>query len=128
MSHPNIVRLIRVLRIPNRLAMVMEYIKGGELFDYVQTMGRLPEPEVRIAMRQIFQAVKHIHCHGIVHRDLKLENILRDEDGRIYLSDFGFATEFGDRLLETSCGSPCYAAPELVLDKKVELIETLSLA
>lgn len=61
---------------------------------------------------------------GIVHRDLKLENLLRRDDGGVAITDFGFATSLsqgagGEHLLQTACGSPCYAAPELVLDKKV---------
>jgi serine/threonine protein kinase len=97
----------------------MDYIKGGELFDYVQARVHLPEDEVRCIMLQMLHAVAYLHQQGVVHRDLKLENILRDGDGRIFLSDFGFATEFSDNPLETACGSPCYAAPELVLDKQV---------
>lgn len=69
-----------------------------------------------------------MHGFGIVHRDLKLENLLRMEDGRVVITDFGFATQInGDSkdknlLLHTACGSPCYAAPELVLDKKVNIL------
>lgn len=114
---------MRVIRLPDRLAIVMEYARGGELFDHVQSLGRLPEAQSRIIMGQIFRAVDYMHRHHIVHRDLKLENLLRDEHGQICITDFGFASYFENEtsVLDTACGSPCYAAPELVLDKNVSV-------
>jgi protein-serine/threonine kinase len=70
-------------------------------------------------MFQIFLAVDFLHSQGIVHRDLKLENILVDDSGSIKVADFGFANFAGDDLMRTSCGSPCYAAPEIVFKGKV---------
>lgn len=72
LSHPNIIQLIRVLRLPDQLALVMEYARGGELFEYVQSKGYLQEGEVRIIMCQIIRAVDYLHKNNIVHRDLKL--------------------------------------------------------
>lgn len=72
LNHPNIIKLMRVIRLPDRLAMVMEYARGGELFDHVQSKGHLPECMVRIIMCQIFRAVEYMHSQHIVHRDLKL--------------------------------------------------------
>lgn len=96
----------------------MEYAPGGELFDHVQKRGHLKENEIKSIMLQVFHAVDYLHRQGIVHRDLKLENILIGTGGRIYLSDFGFSkVSMLGQLLRTACGSPCYAAPELVLDK-----------
>lgn len=110
------------------VAIVMEYAKNGELFDYVRKRQRIPESLAKKFMFQIFLAVDNMHANGIVHRDLKLENILLDEDDQIKIADFGFANYWNDRLnyeelvqslLKTSCGSPCYAAPEIVLNNKV---------
>lgn len=77
-------------------------------------------------------AVEYLHHMGIVHRDLKLENLLRKDDGSVAITDFGFATSLSPatetgQLLQTACGSPCYAAPELVLDKKVLVCLALTL-
>lgn len=127
LKHTNIVRLEHVFRCGNLLALVMEWASGGELFEFVQRRKRLKEDEAKIIMKQIISAVEHMHLGGVVHRDLKLENVLLAEDQRVVVSDFGFATTWTDQLsldddpsilpkmLTTSCGSPCYAAPELVM-------------
>jgi serine/threonine protein kinase len=107
--------------------MVMEYASGGELFEYVQKRKRLGEIRAKMLMFQILSAVDYLHLKGIVHRDLKLENVLMDGDGNVKLADFGFAN-FGvpflgtqsESILRTSCGSPCYAAPEIVTNSKVQ--------
>lgn len=111
------------------VAIAMEYAKNGELFEYVRRRQRIPENLAKKFMFQIFLAVDNMHANGIVHRDLKLENILLDEGDQIKIADFGFANYWNDRfnnneemvlsLLKTSCGSPCYAAPEIVLNNKV---------
>ena len=101
------------------VAIVMEFAKNGELFEYVQRRKRIEESEAKKIMFQIFLAVDYLHSNGIVHRDLKLENILMDAEGQIRLADFGFANYGNREDLKTSCGSPCYAAPEIVLKDKV---------
>lgn len=113
------------------VAIVMEYAKNGELFEHVKKNIRIPEQEAKKFMFQIFLAVDNMHANGVVHRDLKLENILLDEGNQIKIADFGFATYWNDKcnidgmmesLLKTSCGSPCYAAPEIVLNSKVKFM------
>ena len=110
----------------------MEYAENGELFDYVQKRQKIPESETKRIMFQIFLALDHMHFHRIIHRDLKLENILLDQDFGIKIADFGFANFLGSsdknncksdpmKILTTSCGSPCYAAPEIVLSNKVSI-------
>ena len=107
------------------VAIAMEYAQNGELFEYVRRRQKIPENLAKKFMFQIFLAVDNMHANGIVHRDLKLENILLDEGDQIKIADFGFANYWNDRfntneeLLKTSCGSPCYAAPEIVLNNKV---------
>ncbi|KAJ3227257.1 hypothetical protein HDU81_006843 [Chytriomyces hyalinus] len=115
-SHPFIISLIDVIETDSYIAIVMELAKGGELFEYILKSRALSENVTRIMFAQIICAVSFIHSIGIVHRDLKLENILLDENENVLVTDFGFAnkSESIDGLLRTSCGSPCYAAPELV--------------
>lgn len=104
----------------------MEYAENGEIFEYVQKRQRIPELETKRIMFRILLAVDYMHSNGIVHRDLKLENILLDGNNNIKIADFGFANYWGVedennkfKVLKTSCGSPCYAAPEIVLSNKV---------
>lgn len=116
LSHPGIVALFEVLETRNHFCMALEF--GGEnLCDFVrsQKRGRLDEITARSIGRQLTSAVKHIHEHGIVHRDIKLENIMVDgESKRVKIADFGLSNEFDEQnLLKTHCGSPEYAAPEL---------------
>lgn len=98
--------------------LVLEYIEGGELFDYLIKKGRLEEREAVNYFRQIVQGVHYCHKFNICHRDLKPENLLLDKDRNIKIADFGMAAlETNDRMLETSCGSPHYASPEIVAGK-----------
>ncbi|KAJ3264019.1 hypothetical protein HDU77_009538 [Chytriomyces hyalinus] len=115
-SHPFIISLIEVIETDSYIAIVMELAKGGELFEHILKSRALSEDVTRVMFAQIICAVGFIHSIGIVHRDLKLENILLDENENVLVTDFGFANkaESVDGLLRTSCGSPCYAAPELV--------------
>lgn len=95
--------------------LIMEYVPGGELFDYLVKRGRLPVSEALHYFQQIIHAVDYCHRFNICHRDLKPENLLLDKDKNIKVADFGMAAwEAGERMLETSCGSPHYASPEIV--------------
>ncbi len=94
--------------------MVCEYLPGGEMFTQIQK-GALPEPQVRFYIAELIVALEHIHLHGIVYRDVKLENILMDAEGHIKLVDFGLCKKLGSRgLSKTFCGTPEYMAPEVV--------------
>ncbi|KAH6657208.1 hypothetical protein BKA67DRAFT_512711 [Truncatella angustata] len=148
-SHPNIVRLHEMMETDRYIGIVLEYASGGELFDYILTHRYLKDNAARRLFAQLISGVGYLHKKGIVHRDLKLENLLLDRNRNIIITDFGFANTFdphdelteeeelglGDRdfvrkvgldrkknsgmrkgdLMQTSCGSPCYAAPELVV-------------
>ncbi|KAJ5627630.1 hypothetical protein N7490_009858 [Penicillium lividum] len=149
LAHPNIVRLHEMVETDRHIGIIMEYASGGELFDYILNHRYLKDNSARRLFAQLVSGVGYLHKKGIVHRDLKLENLLLDRNRNIIITDFGFANTFnpidqleeeieynltnkeyvkrqrldklgpdglrrGD-LMQTSCGSPCYAAPELVV-------------
>ncbi|KAI9038695.1 putative serine/threonine protein kinase (Kin4) [Aspergillus affinis] len=149
LAHPNIVRLHEMVETDRHIGIIMEYASGGELFDHILNNRYLKDNAARRLFAQLVSGVGYLHKKGIVHRDLKLENLLLDRNRNIIITDFGFANTFdpvdelgeeieynltnkdyvkrmrldktnnkglrrGD-LMQTSCGSPCYAAPELVV-------------
>ena len=114
-THPHIIRLYEVIDTPTDIFVVMEYVPNGELFDYIVTKGRLPPDEARKVIQQVISGVDYLHHHGIVHRDLKPENLLLDAENNIKIADFGLSNVMQDgEFLRTSCGSPNYAAPEVI--------------
>ena len=99
----------------------MEYASGGELFDYIVKCTRIEEKEACKFFQQIISGVEYIHSLNIVHRDLKPENLLLDHNNNIKIVDFGLSNTFTkDELLKTACGSPCYAAPEMIAGLKYD--------
>ncbi|XP_072724556.1 5'-AMP-activated protein kinase catalytic subunit alpha-2 isoform X3 [Ciconia boyciana] len=113
--HPHIIKLYQVISTPTDFFMVMEYVSGGELFDYICKHGRVEEAEARRLFQQILSAVDYCHRHMVVHRDLKPENVLLDAHMNAKIADFGLSNMMSDgEFLRTSCGSPNYAAPEVI--------------
>ncbi|MCJ8749250.1 hypothetical protein PDJAM_G00174320 [Pangasius djambal] len=120
LSHQHVCRLYHVIETPSKIYMVLEYCPGGELFDYIVAKDRLSEEETRVFFRQIVSALAYVHSQGYAHRDLKPENLLIDEDHNLKLIDFGLCAKPKGGLsyeLMTCCGSPAYAAPELIQGK-----------
>ncbi|CAG8796723.1 7223_t:CDS:2, partial [Dentiscutata erythropus] len=118
--HPNIVKLFDVFETDRYIGIIMEYASGGELFDHILAHRYLKERDACKLFAQLISGVNYLHQKNIVHRDLKLENLLLDRNRNIIITDFGFANQFNgvhDDLMATSCGSPCYAAPELVISE-----------
>ncbi|RKO96091.1 Pkinase-domain-containing protein [Caulochytrium protostelioides] len=117
LRHPHIIQLYEVITTPTDIILVMEYA-GGELFNYIVERGRMAESDARLFFQQIICAVHYCHAHNIVHRDLKPENVLLDEYDHVKLADFGLSNQLHDGdFLATSCGSPNYAAPEVISGK-----------
>ncbi|ELW71107.1 MAP/microtubule affinity-regulating kinase 4 [Tupaia chinensis] len=127
LNHPNIVKLFEVIETEKTLYLVMEYASAGEVFDYLVSHGRMKEKEARAKFRQVRDGAgsrglyRYCHKKTMVHRDLKAENLLLDAEANIKIADFGFSNEFtlGSKL-DTFCGSPPYAAPELFQGKKYD--------
>ncbi|XP_071361339.1 maternal embryonic leucine zipper kinase [Trachinotus anak] len=120
LSHQHVCRLYQVIETSTQIFMVLEYCPGGELFDYIIAKDRLSEEETRVFFRQIVSALAYVHSQGYAHRDLKPENLLIDEDHNLKLIDFGLCAKPKGGLgyeLMTCCGSPAYAAPELIQGK-----------
>ncbi|CAD8078409.1 unnamed protein product [Paramecium sonneborni] len=114
-NHPNIVKMKEILEDENCIYLITEYVSGGELFNYIVQKKRLTDRESRHIFRQIINSISYLHTLGIIHRDLKPENILMRDDNDICLIDFGLSMEVTTgQLLVTPCGSPCYAAPEML--------------
>lgn len=113
--HPHIIKLYQVINTPSDIFMVMEFVSGGELFDHIVKNGKLNENQARKFFQQIISGVAYCHRHMIVHRDLKPENLLLDDNMNVKIADFGLSNMMKDgEFLRTSCGSPNYAAPEVV--------------
>jgi serine/threonine-protein kinase HSL1 (negative regulator of Swe1 kinase) len=116
-DHPNIMRLYDVWETSTELYLILEYVEGGELFDYICENGRLSTSEALGYFQQIIAAVDYCHHFNIAHRDLKPENLLLDGNKNIKVADFGMAAwqkSNSNGMLKTACGSPHYAAPEVV--------------
>lgn len=117
LRHPHIIKLFDVIKSKDEIIMVLEYA-GNELFDYIVEKGRIDENEARRFFQQIISAVGYCHKHKIVHRDLKPENLLLLGDSFVKIADFGLSNIMTDgNFLKTSCGSPNYAAPEVISGK-----------
>ena len=119
LRHPSIAHLYEILEDKDTLYLVSEFIPNGELFDYIVGQRRIKEFEACKFFQQLIDGVEYIHRLNVVHRDLKPENLLLDENKNIKIVDFGLSNLYGDgQLLKTACGSPCYAAPEMIAGRR----------
>lgn len=118
-DHPYICGMRDVVRTNYHWYMLFEYVNGGQMLDYIISHGRLKEKQARKFGRQIASALDYCHRNSIVHRDLKIENILISKTGDIKIIDFGLSNLFSPRNhLKTFCGSLYFAAPELLQAKQ----------
>eukprot|EP01066_Platyproteum_vivax_P017531 Platyproteum_vivax@DN7388_c0_g1_i3.p1 len=116
--NPHIIQLYEIIETPRQLYLIMEYAAGGELFDHIVASARVEESQACRFFHQIIAGVEKIHEMNVVHRDLKPENLLLDEQQNIKIVDFGLSNTYAEsQLLKTACGSPCYAAPEMIAGK-----------
>ena len=119
MDHPNIIKTYKITESPKNYYIIMEYCNGGELFNYIVDKEKLEENEASMFFYQLINALDYIHSLGIAHRDLKPENLLLLDNKFIKIIDFGLSNFFsGEKQLETPCGSPSYAPPEIIKGEK----------
>nr|XP_031837288.1 testis-specific serine/threonine-protein kinase 4-like [Nomia melanderi] len=120
LKHPNLIRFLQAIETTHRVYIIMEYAKNGSLLDTIKRDTYIDELRSRRWFRQLLEAIDYCHGRGIVHRDVKCENLLMDSNFNIKLSDFGFArgqmiSKNGiTPLSETFCGSYAYASPEIL--------------
>jgi len=120
LKHPNVINIKEAYNGPKRLYIVMEFMGGGELLGLIQKRKVFPEKEACKIFHQIVSALSYLHSIGIVHRDIKPDNLLlttQGEDAVVKIADFGFAKRIGDGFLHTPCGSPVYTAPEIIREE-----------
>jgi len=121
LSHPNIIKLKDIYETASDVLLVLEYVNGGELFDWIVERGRYSERDASSVVIQILEALTYLHDGDIIHRDLKPENLLfsdTTQDAVLKVADFGLARLDGDTTLKTICGTPGYVAPEMLLGNK----------
>lgn len=121
LNHPNLMSLIDVFEIHTHLFLVMEFVDGVELFEYLVRRGALPSAEALNFFQQIICGLEYCHKRLICHRDLKPENILLDRHLNVKIADFGMTSlSPPGAFLETSCGSPHYCDPMVVSGAKYD--------
>ena len=113
--HPSVTKILETFESEKYMLIIMEYISGGNLQNFVKKRRKLCEKTAKILFRQIIQGIKYIHSRGIVHRDIKLENILLDLNNIIKICDFGVGKLIKpNTILKDQCGTPVYMAPEII--------------
>ena len=119
-NHPNITKILEVFHDEEYMLIIMEYINGGNLFSFVKKRRKLSEKTAKFLFRQIILGIKHIHSQNVVHRDIKLENIIIDFNNTVKICDFGIGKvlDSSNELLFDKCGTPMYMAPEIILCNK----------
>ena len=122
MNHPNVTKILEMFEDDGYILIAMEYINGGNLFSFVKKRRKLSEKTAKFLFRQIILGIKHIHSKKIVHRDIKLENILIDLNNNIKICDFGIGRILKNekQMLYDKCGTPMYMAPEILLSSKTK--------
>ena len=117
-NHENIMCVRETLETDKHIIFVLELCPGGDLLNYVRKRRKLSENTAKVIFKQILDALKYLHNKNVLHRDIKLDNILLDSKGRVKLGDFGVSKIVKDgEIIYDQCGTPAYIAPEILLDQ-----------
>lgn len=117
-GHPNIIKLLEVFENKQYVYFVMEYAANGDLLRHVKRTRKIEEEEAKSVFFQVASGLRYIHHNGIIHRDIKLDNVLIDEHNHYKICDFGVGRAMRPHeLINEQCGTPAYLAPEIVLEK-----------
>ena len=122
LNHPNITKILELFEEKEYILIIMEYINGGNLFSFLKKHRKVSEKTAKLLYKQIILGIKYMHEKNIVHRDIKLENILIDLNNNIKICDFGIGRVLSspEQPLFDQCGTPMYIAPEILLCSKDE--------
>ena len=115
LSHPNIIKLLEICSTRRLHCLVLQYVPGARtIADILAQNGPIPEESAVDINRQLVAGLRYIHSRGILHRDLKMDNILVDHSGHCFIIDFGLSNFWHPgKVMTTFCGTCEYAAPEL---------------
>ncbi|XP_026816025.1 testis-specific serine/threonine-protein kinase 3-like [Rhopalosiphum maidis] len=120
LKHDNLIRYYQAIETTHRVYIIMEYAENGCLLDIIKRDGKIDDDRARKWFMELVNAIEYCHKKGVVHRDIKCENLLMDTNYNIKLSDFGFARnnmikKNGQmKTSSTFCGSYAYASPEIL--------------
>jgi serine/threonine-protein kinase len=125
MSHPNIIKVTYLIEEGDNVAMVMEYIEGQTLKEYLDRKGKLSDTEIKNLFSQMLDAVGYVHEQNLIHRDIKPSNFMLDKKGKIKLMDFGIAknmdatsSDYTNTGTTQNLGTPMYMSPEQIKSTK----------
>jgi len=124
LSHDNIIKLYEIYENDHAIFLIVELLRGGELFERIVKKGQYNEKDTCTLMKKLLSSLNYLHERGIMHRDLKPENLIlkdNDNDWDIKIADFGLATHINvSEFLFKRCGTPGYVAPEILADEKYD--------
>lgn len=118
LRHPSVVKLYETFETSRHIMLVMELCAGGDLLNFVRKRKKLDEMTAKVIFKQVIEGIAYVHSRKVLHRDIKLDNILLDGKGNVKIADFGVSKQVknGETMYEQS-GTPAYIAPEIIRDQ-----------